>query len=89
MEISSAVEDLGTEMNKVFMLVHGRGMGMGTAGAGRFRRGSALRPKEGGEGTSSVSAMSDCERYTDGDMAGGRSETEVMREDDGHMDYDD
>jgi hypothetical protein len=40
------IEHVGTEMNKVFMMVHGRGMGMGAASGGRqHRRGSALRPK--------------------------------------------
>ena len=42
----SEIEDLGTELNKVFMLVHGRGLGMGTSGAARGRRSSGLRPKD-------------------------------------------
>lgn len=44
-------EHVGTEMNKVFMLVHGRGMGMGSVSGGKHhRRGSALRPREFDEG---------------------------------------
>ena len=89
MEISSAVEDLGTEMNKVFMLVHGRGMGMGGTAGGRYRRGSALRPKEGGssgEGSSSASSFSG---YEDISNVNGRVEKDGAREDPELMDYDD
>lgn len=41
-----SVEALGTEMNKVFMLSYGRGMGMGSTGGGRSRRGSMLKPRD-------------------------------------------
>ena len=39
------VEGLGTELDKVFALVHGKGLGMGSSGGGRSRKGSALRPR--------------------------------------------
>ncbi|KAK1926483.1 hypothetical protein DB88DRAFT_168233 [Papiliotrema laurentii] len=43
---SVEMDDANIEMNKVFMLVHGRGMGMSSSSGGRhLRRGSGLRPK--------------------------------------------
>ena len=75
------------EMNKVFMLVHGRGMGMGSSGGGRFRRGSALRPKEGG--SSSESSLRGFEPYGSGDMSGLCKDRHDGAEKDDHMDYDD
>jgi hypothetical protein len=89
MELSSAVEDLGTEMNKVFMLVHGRGLGMGGTGGGRYRRGSALRPKEGGLGVAKSSATSSLgEHDRDSGIAGEIEDGDTMQEDSGSMDYD-
>jgi hypothetical protein len=44
-----SVEALGTEMNKVFMLSYGRGMGMGSTGGARYRRGSNLKPRDAAE----------------------------------------
>lgn len=44
-------EHVGTEMNKVFMMVHGRGKGMSSTGGTRsHRRGSGLRPRDQDEG---------------------------------------
>ena len=43
----SEMDDANAEMNKVFMLVLGKGMGMSSTTGGRgFRRGSVLRPKD-------------------------------------------